>query len=53
MKEYETYIPPKFKECISKVVATENTVSWMIKKLLEYKIQPQIFKIDNKWHKND
>lgn len=50
---YDTYIAPKLKECISKVVLTKKAPSWITKKLLEHEVKPIIFKIDDGWQKND
>jgi hypothetical protein len=52
MKGYDTYKPPKLKDCISKIIITKDTQSWMIKKLITNDIQPESFKISDRWQVN-
>lgn len=51
MKGYDTYKPPKLKECISKIVITENTPRWLIEAYMKHNVQPKSFKVDKKWQK--
>lgn len=49
---YDTYEPTKLKDCITKVIVTKDCPDWIIKKYLEYNIQPSIHNLTGKWEKN-
>jgi hypothetical protein len=48
---YDTYKPPKLKECISKIIITEDTPRWIIEAYLKYDVHPTSFKVNKYWEK--